>query len=163
MGKNIYLDQTDTILPMHFTLKHYRDLSLDELYAFMRLRQRVFVLEQRCAFVDCDDQDQESWHLMGYDDKGTLAAYSRLLPVGLSYPGYASIGRVVSEPALRREGYGRMLMEESVKRCSELFPGAPLKIGAQLYLKKFYEGYGFQAVGEVYIEDDIEHIKMIRD
>ncbi len=148
---------------MHFTLKHYRDLSLDELYAFMRLRQRVFVLEQRCAFVDCDDQDQESWHLMGYDDKGTLAAYSRLLPVGLSYPGYASIGRVVSEPALRREGYGRMLMEESVKRCSELFPGAPLKIGAQLYLKKFYEGYGFQAVGEVYIEDDIEHIKMIRD
>lgn len=147
---------------MHFTLKHYSDLSLDELYAIMRLRQRVFVLEQRCAFVDCDDQDQESWHLMGYDDKGTLAAYSRLLPVGLSYPGYASIGRVVSEPALRRAGYGRMLMEESVKRCSELFPGAPLKIGAQLYLKKFYEGYGFQSVGEVYIEDDIEHIKMIR-
>lgn len=147
---------------MHFTLKHYRELSLDELYTILRLRQRVFVLEQHCAFVDCDDQDQQSWHLMGYAADGTLAAYSRLLPVGLSYPGYASIGRVVSEPALRREGYGRILMEESIRRCGELFPAAPLKIGAQLYLKKFYESFGFEAVGDVYIEDDIEHIHMVR-
>ncbi|MBS1683582.1 MAG: GNAT family N-acetyltransferase [Bacteroidetes bacterium] len=149
-------------MPMHFTLKHYRELSLDELYAIMRLRQRVFVLEQCCTFVDCDDLDQQSWHLMCHTDDGTLAAYSRLLPVGLSYPGYASIGRVVSEPALRRAGYGRILMEESIKRCAALFPGAPLKIGAQLYLKKFYESFGFKAVDEVYIEDDIEHIKMVR-
>ena len=147
---------------MLFKLKHYRELTLDELYAIMRLRQRVFVLEQKCAFVDCDDQDQPSWHLMCYTDSGVLAAYSRLLPVDISYPGYASIGRVVSEPELRRDGYGRRLMSESIDRCRQLFGEAPLKIGAQLYLKKFYESFGFKATGDVYIEDDIEHIKMVR-
>jgi ElaA protein len=147
---------------MRFELKHYTDLSLDELYDVLRLRQRVFVLEQNCAFVDNDNQDQQSWHLMCYTPDGTLAAYSRLLPLDLSYPGYASIGRVVSEPALRKEGYGRLLMAESIARCQELFGDAPLKIGAQLYLKKFYESFGFTAIGDIYVEDGIDHIHMIR-
>jgi ElaA protein len=99
---------------------------------------------------------------MCYSPDGTLAAYSRLLPVDLSYPGYASIGRVVSEPALRKEGYGRLLMAESIAKCQELFGDAPLKIGAQLYLKKFYESFGFNAIGDVYVEDGIDHIHMIR-
>jgi ElaA protein len=150
-------------MPVRFDLKNYTDLTLDELYAIMRLRQRVFVLEQKCAFVDCDDLDQQSWHLMCYTEDDTMAAYCRLLPVGYAYPGYASIGRVVSEPDLRKGGYGRIIMAGALVRCRELFGEAPLKIGAQLYLKKFYESYGFNAVEEVYIEDDIEHIKMIRE
>jgi ElaA protein len=146
----------------YFELKYFSDLTLGELYAILRLRQRVFVLEQKCAFVDSDDLDQQSWHLMYYTGNDKLAAYCRLLPEGLSYPGYASIGRVVSDPDLRAGGYGRRLMAEALSRCKELFGDAPLKIGAQLYLKKFYESYGFEAVDDIYIEDDIEHIKMIR-
>jgi len=149
-------------MPLRFDLKHFTALNIDELYTIMRLRQRVFVLEQHCAFVDCDNLDQTGWHLMCYDGD-TLAAYCRLLPVGLAYPGYASIGRVVSEPALRKAGYGRMIMTEALKHCRELFGDAPLKIGAQLYLKKFYQSYGFTAIGDIYIEDDIEHVIMVRE
>ena len=149
-------------MPARFDLKHFRNLSLDELYDILRLRQRVFVLEQKCAFVDCDDLDQDSWHLLCYADGGILAAYSRLLPVGLSYPGYASIGRVVTETDLRRDGYGKILMNESIAQCRELFGDVSLQIGAQLYLKRFYESFGFVILGDVYIEDGIEHIHMIR-
>ncbi len=149
-------------MPAHFELKHFKELNIDELYAIMRLRQRVFVLEQNCAFIDNDNLDQPGWHLMYYTDDQTLAAYCRLLPEGLAYPGYASIGRVVSEPKLRKEGYGRILMAEALLRCRELFGDSPLKIGAQLYLKRFYESYGFTAIGEIYIEDDIEHVHMLR-
>ena len=149
-------------MPIRFDLKYFTELNLDELYSILRLRQRVFVLEQNCVFVDTDDQDQLSWHLMCYADSGQMAAYCRLLPVGLSYPGYASIGRVVSEPDLRKGGYGRMVMAEALARCQELFGDVPLKIGAQLYLKKFYESFGFNVVGDVYLEDGIDHIHMIR-
>ena len=148
-------------MPIRFELKYFTDLSLIELYAILRLRQRVFVLEQQCPFVDSDDLDQQSWHLMCYTEDGTLAAYCRLLPEGIAYPGFASIGRVVSEPDLRKEGYGRILMAKALEHCAELFGEAPLKIGAQLYLKRFYESYGFIAIGDIYIEDDIEHVHMI--
>jgi ElaA protein len=148
-------------MPLRFELKHFTELNIDELYAIMRLRQRVFVLEQNCAFVDCDNLDQPGWHLMCYDG-GILAAYCRLQPVGAAYPGYASIGRVVSEPALRKEGYGRLLMAEALTHCLTLFGDAPLKIGAQLYLKEFYESYQFTAIGDIYIEDGIEHVQMVR-
>jgi ElaA protein len=70
---------------------------------------------------------------------------------------------VVSEPVLRKDGYGRLLMTEALVRCRQLFGGAPLKIGAQLYLKRFYESYGFTAIGETYIEDDIVHVHMVRE
>ena len=150
-------------MPARFELKHFKELTTDELYDILRLRQRVFVLEQNCAFVDNDNLDQPSWHLIYYTDDNTLAAYCRLLPVDLAYPGYASVGRVVSEPALRKYGYGRLLMAEALVRCRELFGNVPLKIGAQLYLKRFYESYGFAAIGDVYIEDDIEHVHMIKE
>jgi ElaA protein len=150
-------------MPIRSELKHFKELNIDELYAIMRLRQRVFILEQKCAFVDCDDLDQSCWHLMCYTGENILAGYCRLLPMDLAYPGYASIGRVVSEPRLRKDGYGRLLMAEALASCTALFGDAPLKIGAQLYLKRFYEAYGFSAIGITYIEDDIEHIHMVRE
>jgi ElaA protein len=149
-------------MPLRFDLKHFTELNIDELYTIMRLRQRVFVLEQNCAFVDCDNLDQPGWHLMCYDGDA-LVGYCRLLPVGVAYPGYASIGRVVSEPDLRRAGYGRLIMAEALRQCKTLFGDARLKIGAQLYLKEFYQSYGFTAIGDIYIEDDIEHVIMIRE
>ena len=97
---------------------------------------------------------------MGWED-GHLAASTRLIAPGKVYP-YMSIGRVVTSPASRKKGMGRELMHVSIEKCYELFGKGPIKIGAQLYLKKFYESLGFVQSGDLYLEDDIEHIEMIK-
>ncbi len=140
--------------------KFFDDLSAHELYAIMRLRSEVFVLEQQCIYQDADNKDLSAYHLM-IQDGDTLIAYARLLPPGISYE-YMSIGRVISKQDYRRKGAGRLLMKEAIKACHELFGEGPIRIGAQLYLKKFYESFGFVQTGEVYLEDDIEHIEMTR-
>ncbi|MCA6451428.1 MAG: GNAT family N-acetyltransferase [Chitinophagaceae bacterium] len=140
--------------------KFFDDLTAHELYAIMRLRSEVFVLEQQCIYQDADNKDLSAYHLM-IQDGDTLIAYARLLPPGISYE-YMSIGRVISKQDYRRKGAGRLLMKEAIKACHELFGEGPIRIGAQLYLKKFYESFGFVQTGEVYLEDDIEHIEMTR-
>ncbi|HFC01128.1 MAG TPA: GNAT family N-acetyltransferase, partial [Phaeodactylibacter sp.] len=84
----------------------FYQLNLDEIYAIMALRQEVFVVEQNCPYLDADDKDREAWHLMGFDKNNTLIAYTRLLPKGISYEKYASIGRVVTAPKARKIGAG---------------------------------------------------------
>lgn len=132
------------------------------LYKIIQLRMEVFVVEQTCYYQDLDDKDEGSFHLMGWD-RDQLIAYSRLLPRGLSYPNAASIGRVVTHPDHRGMGLGKELMELSIKYCQEKWPDDPVKISAQTYLKKFYEGFGFEQCGEGYLEDGIPHIPMIRN
>lgn len=122
----------------------------------------VFCVEQNCPYQDCDGKDLESWHLMGRDEAGKLVCYTRLLPKGLAYPEYPSIGRVVTAPSARGTGAGKVLMEKSIAMCQQLFGNQDIKIGAQTYLLKFYEGFGFQSTGEAYLEDGIPHTKMIR-
>jgi ElaA protein len=142
------------------TCKAFDDLTPHELYEIMRLRNEVFVLEQLCVYQDADNKDQRSHHLM-IKDKGKLIAYARLLPPGISYP-EMSIGRVISSPDYRRKGAGRLLMQQAIEGCHKLFGEGPIRIGAQLYLKKFYESFGFVQAGEMYLEDNIEHIEMKR-
>jgi ElaA protein len=144
-----------------FVCKPFYELSLDELYALMVLRQEVFVVEQNCPYLDADGKDQGSHHVLMYlGDK--LVACTRLLPRGLSYPEYQSIGRVVTHASVRGTGAGKILMAESVLLCIELFGQNPIKIGAQSYLLRFYESFGFVSTGEEYLEDGIPHTKMIR-
>lgn len=139
----------------------FDDLSAAELYAILRLRNEVFVVEQHCVFQDADNKDQQSYHLMGW--KGDhLAAYTRLVPKGVTFP-YNSIGRVATSPLNRGDGTGRALMKKSIDVCEALFGRETIKIGAQLYLKRFYESYGFVQTGEVYDEDGIDHIHMLRN
>ncbi len=147
---------------MTFTCKPFYELSLDELYAIMALRQEVFVVEQHCPYLDADGKDRLGFHLCGYTSEQQLLAYTRLLPLGVSYEKYASIGRVVSAPSARGTGLGKALMQESLRQAQLLFPGKPLKISAQSYLIRFYRSFGFETVGEEYLEDDIPHIAMIR-
>ena len=129
----------------------------------MVLRQEVFVVEQNCPYLDADGKDQESWHLMVYEmDTNQLVACTRLLPKGLAYPEYMSIGRVVTSAQVRGTGAGKYLMEVSLQACEKLFGKGPIKIGAQSYLLRFYEGFGFESTGEDYLEDGIPHTKMIR-
>ena len=139
--------------------KFFDDLTPAELYDIIQLRNDVFVVEQQCIFQDADGVDKKCFHLSGYEGN-TLAAYTRLIAPGITYT-EASIGRVASARAYRGKGIGLQLMRQSVQFCRQLFGNVPIKIGAQLYLKKFYEQFGFSAIGEVYLEDNIPHIHML--
>jgi ElaA protein len=141
-------------------IKAFHELSAVELYDLLRLRSEVFVVEQNCIFLDQDDKDQRCYHLLMYSDD-QLVGYSRLVPAGISYQEMA-IGRVVTAPAVRGMGLGRMLMELSIQYCRSLFGYDPIRIGAQTYALGFYTALGFEAEGDVYDEDGIEHIEMVR-
>jgi ElaA protein len=144
-----------------WTAKPFDALTLAELYALLRLRSEVFVVEQTCAFQDMDGQDQAAYHLLGHTETGELAAYARLFDAGIVYP-EASIGRVVVSPRFRRYGLGRELLRQAIAHGETLFGAQPIQIGAQLYLKAFYESLGFQQYGPGYLEDGIPHIHMTR-
>jgi ElaA protein len=150
--------RTNTI---QWTTKKFADLTNNELYAILRLRSEVFVVEQNCAFLDMDNKDQIAYHTMGWLGS-ELVATTRLFNVDQSYQGYQSIGRVVGSPRHRGIGIGKELMNFSIQECEKLFGKGPIKIGAQLYLKKFYSELGFEQSGEIYFEDLIEHIPMIK-
>jgi ElaA protein len=141
-------------------VKDFDTLTPHELYAILRLRTEVFVVEQTCVFQDMDNKDQLSYHLMGWEDD-RLVAYTRLIPPRLSYQ-EPSIGRVVTAATARGGGLGRILMERSIEEVVRLYGKTPIKLGAQLYLKKFYESLGFKQSSDTYDEDGIDHIEMIR-
>lgn len=147
-------------MQVQWLLKKFEELTPYQLYAILQLRNEVFVVEQNCVFQDADDKDQQSMHFMGFL-YNKLVAYTRLVPPGVAYE-EVSIGRVVTSPSVRRSGIGKELMQRSIDTVYRLFGEVPIKIGAQLYLKKFYESLGFKQVSEVYLEDGIEHIYMIR-
>ena len=147
---------------MNYSFKFFEDLSLIELYKILQFRQVVFVLEQNCPYVDADDKDQLSYHLMGKNEENHLVAYTRIIAKGISYEDYCSIGRVITSMACRGTGEGYRLMEISIQKCNELWPGTSIKISAQAHLLKFYGRLGFQPLGETYLEDNIIHIAMIR-
>jgi ElaA protein len=132
-----------------WSCKNFTELSNQELYSILRLRNEVFIVEQNCPYQDLDNKDQKSWHLMGW------------LPPGLSYA-ECSIGRVVSSPSARRTGIGKELMKVSIEECNRLFNHTPIRIGAQLYLLEFYKSFSFEPRGNIYLEDGIRHIEMIR-
>jgi ElaA protein len=138
----------------------FTQLTVEELYAIMRLRSEIFVVEQNCVFLDADDNDQFCYHLAAWQN-GNLAAYARLVPPGVTY-NQMSIGRVITSADYRGRGLAKELLQNAILKCTEIFGADPIKIGAQLYLKKFYESFGFRQVGDVYLEDGIEHIYMLR-
>lgn len=148
-------------MQIQWIVKKFEALTPYQLYAILQLRNEVFVVEQHCVFQDADDKDQDSYHLMGFWNN-KLVAYTRLVPPGHIYT-EMSIGRVVTSPSVRRSGAGRELMKQSIEYCHQLFGKGPIKIGAQFYLKSFYESFGFQQVSDIYLEDGIEHIYMRLD
>ena len=139
--------------------KAFNSLTQDELYSILQLRNEVFVVEQNCVYQDCDNIDQNSYHFMGWQ-QNKLVAYTRLIPSGVVFE-EISIGRVVTSPSIRRTKVGKELMIRSIEKLYELFGKSKIKIGAQLYLKSFYESLGFIKSSDIYLEDGIEHIKMI--
>ena len=139
-------------------------LTAEDLYAAMQLRQKVFIVEQNCAYLDADGSDQEAHHLLGWKDNNgyrKLVAYARLFPPRIKYA-ESSIGRVATHPDVRGSGIGKSLMQEAITRIEQAGWGTEIRIAAQMYLERFYEGFGFRRVTEPYTEDDIWHVDMLR-
>lgn len=146
-------------LELTWTFKKFDELTPAELYAIMQLRNEVFVVEQNCVYQDADNKDPDCYHFMGWDGP-ILAAYTRIIPQGIAYT-EASIGRVLTSPKYRGIGAGRQLMIKSISLTFNQFNSSVIKIGAQLYLKNFYESLGFIKCSEEYLEDNIPHIEML--
>ena len=148
-----------------WTWTRFEGLTTKTLYEVLQLRQRVFVLEQNCPYLDADGLDQHSWHLLGRPESGPhageLLLYLRVVDPGLKYD-EPSIGRVISDEKLRGSGMGRVMMAEAVRRCDEAYPGQPNRISAQAHLARFYSEFGFEPIGEAYLEDNIPHLEMLR-
>src|ERR1700752_2281524 len=141
-----------------FTTKSFNELTNTELYQLLQLRNEVFIVEQTCPYPDLDNKDYKSLHVLGIENDQTVA-YARLLPQGISYD-EASIGRVVTSSAVRKTGYGKLLMQYAIPETLKQFDTNEIVISAQYYLEKFYSDLGFKSEGEVYMEDDIPHIQM---
>jgi ElaA protein len=146
---------------IHWQIKSFENLSVHELYDIMRLRSVIFVVEQNCVYLDLDGKDKVALHLFG-EYEGKIVAYSRLFKAGISFEN-ASIGRVVVDANYRDRKWGHDLMREAISGIKNHFGESKITIGAQLYLKKFYESHGFVQTSEMYLEDDIPHIEMKRE
>lgn len=143
---------------MKIKWKSFSALTKDELYGVLNLRQQVFVVEQDCPFIDADFKDQDCDHLLAHQDD-QLVGYLRVVKPGKQYEG-PEIGRVLTAEKIRREGAGKILTKEAIEFCAAKYPGQEVSISAQHRLLNFYQNFGFIDQGEVYLEDDIDHIKM---
>ncbi|RTZ09190.1 GNAT family N-acetyltransferase [Flavobacterium sp. GSP6] len=143
---------------LKWSIKSFKELSVDELYDLLRLRSEIFVVEQNCVYLDLDGKDKLALHLIG-EFEGKIVAHSRLFKPGISFDN-ASIGRVTVDSNYRDRKWGHDLMRESIAGIAHYFGESHITIGAQLYLKKFYESHGFVQTSEMYLEDDIPHIEM---
>jgi ElaA protein len=141
---------------MHWFCKAFDALTVHELYAIVALRERVFVVEQRCAYLDADGADLVSRHLW-MQGGGDICAYLRIVPAGVKFP-EVSIGRVITAPEARGTGLGRELMRRGIAACG----GVPIRLGAQAHLERFYTELGFARCSDVYDEDGIPHVEMLR-
>jgi ElaA protein len=150
-------------MSVYWRFQAFDALTVAELYAVLRLRSEVFVVEQNCVFLDMDNSDAQAMHLIGRagGDQGELVAYARCFGSGVKYA-EASIGRVVTAPQARAGGLGHVLMREAVRAVQAHWGPQPIRIGAQARLQAFYEQHGFVREGEPYIEDGIPHIEMLR-
>ncbi|WP_299982132.1 GNAT family N-acetyltransferase [Desulfobacula sp.] len=151
------------MIQIDWKIKSFSQLDIDELYELLKLRVDVFVVEQNCPYPEIDDKDRhpETLHLVGKGKDKGLMAYLRILPPGLSFK-EVSIGRVVVGKESRRQGISDTMIKKALDQINRTWPNENIRIGAQVYLKNFYESHGFEAVSESYLEDGIPHIDMIR-
>lgn len=137
----------------------WEDIPKDDLLDCLELRINIFVVEQECPYPEIDGKDKKSWHFYAKDGDA-IACYIRIIPPGVIYD-EISIGRVLVAESHRGKDLGHLLMKKGAELIVEKWGAQPVKIGAQLYLKKFYGSLGYQQTSEMYLEDDIPHIEML--
>ena len=143
---------------MELIIKSFDELTTQELYDILKARAEIFVVEQKCMYNDLDDRDRLSVHVFLKDEDG-VAAYLRVLPKGV-YDENVRIGRVIT--VRRGVGLGKKVLEAGLAVAKERLNADAVTISAQTHAIGFYEKCGFETVSEVYMEEDIPHVKMIR-
>lgn len=148
---------------MNWFTKSFSQLTTNELYDFLKLRIDVFVVEQACYYSDLDELDRhpEVRHIFCYENDNILG-YCRILPPGLVYQQESAIGRVIVSELARGRKLGYELMNLANQQVDLLWPNYDCHISAQEHLKSFYQNLGFAQITEMYLEDNIPHIGMVR-
>mgnify|MGYP000164786528 CR=1 FL=1 len=144
---------------MEWKIKKYEDLTIDELYNILKVRNEVFVVEQNCPYQDCDEKDKRAYHLF-LEDNGEIIAYSRIIEKGVSYD-EVSIGRFLVQKKYRGKGFAREMLSKAIKFIEESLNENAIRISGQVYIKEFYKSFGFKEVSDVYLEDNIPHVEML--
>lgn len=141
-----------------WTIKPFEQVTTDELFKFLKTRVDVFVVEQECPYPEIDDLDLIAIHFFKTDSDGQIMAYCRLIETDKEM----KLGRVLVSQEHRKDGLGRELVAKALDYCAKTYPSKPVYAQAQAYLEKFYGSFGFVATSDVYLEDDIPHIDMIK-
>ena len=147
-------------MELNWYIFKWGELNAQDLYDLLALRSAVFVVEQNCPYQDLDGKDQKSDHIFARDKDGELIACARIVYPGISFSEW-SIGRVATAMKVRGSGTGKLLMEQCMNYLIQECDAGGIRISAQEYLLKFYEGFSFEQVSESYLEDDIPHVEML--
>lgn len=153
----------------------WAQLDADTLYAFLKLRSDIFVVEQNCVFPEMDGIDAQCTHLCGRDSAGHLLAYLRLVPPGVVRAAHViegeradmrdgpALGRLVVEASARKRGLARTAIEQGLRVCAFRYAGLAVYLSAQQHLEHFYATLGFVRLSQPYLEDGIWHVDMRRE
>jgi len=146
---------------MTFLFQPFEALSAQALYQILDLRNKVFVVEQQCIYLDTDYKDHDALHMSGWSIQGDLLCYCRILAPGISFEKSSSLGRIITAPETRGTGLGKKMVDEAIRKTLELYPAIPIQIEAQSYLLRFYQNFGFNPIGKEYLLDGIPHHEMV--
>lgn len=141
---------------MNYQVKTFDELTTKEFYMLVKERIAVFVVEQNCPYQEVDEIDPEALHTFLTDEQGNVAAYTRIY----KEEDAVHFGRVLVAKEHRQSGLGKQIVQRTLEVIEQKYPNTPIIIGAQDYLRSFYESLGFNAISDVYLEDDIPHIDM---
>ena len=140
-----------------FLAKSYEELTKDELYALLKARTDVFVVEQHCPYPELDGLDQSSLHLFCMDEAGRVRACMRMFPKS-GEPGTVRIGRVLTID--RGTGLGGRLLREGIRTARERLGAREIYVEAQSYAVGYYAREGFRVCSEEFLDDGIPHKQM---
>lgn len=141
---------------MELVVKHYKELTRDELYEILKIRVAVFVVEQNCPYQEVDGKDLRAYHIFAQDESG-IQGYLRVFQ-NTEDVREAFIGRVLA--LRRRQGLASQLLADAIGIAREQLGAQFITLEAQTYARRLYEKAGFRQVSEEFLEDGIPHIRM---
>ena len=148
------IDDNNTAFDTKVVIQTFSELTTHELYAILKARASVFIVEQECPYQDLDDIDFRATHITLFRNS-EIVAYSRVYQS--EHSDLWHIGRVMTTQ--RNKHYGIRIMKEAIKVARNLGV-RHVEIDAQSYAIGFYEKVGFQVCSDEFLLDGILHKKM---
>lgn len=144
---------------MIWKFKSFDELTVDEIYEILKLRDEIFIVEQNCPYLDIDGKDKLARHLFACEN-GDVVAASRILPENVSYDDMA-IGRIVVKKEYRGRGIAKEMMNKAIDYIINDLKKSKIRLSGQAYLEGFYTDLGFKKVSQCYLEDGIPHFEFL--